>query len=80
MSSFGLRWGSLTWDGGDPNAGTGSDRKPFTGTAEQVAEDVRGREKLGVTNMSAGSSADSLSGQLEMMESFATEVMPLVSR
>ena len=29
--------------------------------------------------MSAGASADSLAGQLEMMESFATEVMPLVA-
>jgi probable F420-dependent oxidoreductase len=79
MSNFGLRWGGLSWDGGDPNAGTGPDRKPLTGTAEQVAEDVRAQAKLGVTNMSAGSSADSLAGQLEMMESFATEVMPLVA-
>ena len=79
MSGFGVRWGGLSWNGGDPNAGTGGDRKRFTGTAEQVAEDVREQAKLGVTNMSAGSSADSLSGKLEMMESFATEVVPLVS-
>ena len=62
MSNFGLRWGGLSWDGGDPNAGTGPDREPLTGTAEQVAEDVRAQAKLGVTNMSAGSSADSLAG------------------
>jgi probable F420-dependent oxidoreductase len=54
-------------------------RQMFTGTAEQRAEDIRALEKAGVTSMLVNVTAPELPHMLERMESFATEVMPLVN-
>lgn len=71
MSGFGVRFGGLTWPGGKQG--------PSTSAAEQAAEEIRAQKKLGVTNMSVGTRADSLQGQMELMQSFSEQVMPLAA-
>ena len=54
------------------------DRSPFTGSAEQVAQDIRAYEDMGVTQMFLGLATEDMSESLERVEGFATEVAPLV--
>ncbi|MAG34834.1 MAG: hypothetical protein CL878_01070 [Dehalococcoidia bacterium] len=75
--SIAIRFGSVTWSGGQAETGPNGERMPFTGSAEQIAEDVRALAKLGVTHMSVSTPAESLAQELELLESFATEVIPL---
>jgi probable F420-dependent oxidoreductase len=51
-------------------------RPPFSGSREQVIEDIRVYEAAGVTGMTAGFRARSLDDQLEKMERFAREIAP----
>ncbi|MDZ4278789.1 MAG: LLM class flavin-dependent oxidoreductase, partial [Dehalococcoidia bacterium] len=52
------------------------ERARLVGSGEQVRDDVRVYQQLGVTGMTAGFRAGSLDEQLEQMERFAREVMP----
>ena len=58
-----------------PNAFDGA-RSPFSGSREQIIEDIRTYEAAGVTGMTAGFRARSLDEQLEKMERFAREIAP----
>ena len=62
---FVIRFGGASWDGD-------------VGKKEQVAETIRGYEKLGVTHQNFSGGGDSVSERLELMQSFAEEVFPLV--
>lgn len=57
------------------------ERLPFTGTAEEIATDVRQFEELGTTHMVIDftSASPTLDDLLVQMEAFATQVLPLVS-
>jgi probable F420-dependent oxidoreductase len=55
------------------------DRVPFSGSREQIIEDIRGYEAAGVTGMTAGFRARSIEEQLEKMERFAQEIAPAFS-
>ena len=64
----------------DPKArmGPGGERPCFTGTAGQVAGDIRAFEQLGVRHLMLGFQRGTLDETLERMERFVTEVVPLV--
>ena len=62
---FVIRFGGASWDGD-------------VSRKDEVAETIRGYEKLGVTHQNFSGAADSVSGRLELMQSFAEEVFPLV--
>ena len=62
---FVIRFGGASWDGD-------------VSKKEQVAETIRGYEKLGVTHQNFSGGGSSVSERLELMESFAEEVFPLV--
>lgn len=51
-------------------------RPTFSGSREQIIEDIRAYEAAGVTGMTAGFRARALDGQLEKMERFAREIAP----
>ena len=72
-----IRFGSISWTGGQPATGPDGQRAPFTGSAEQIAADVEEQAKLGVTHMSVSTPAESLELELELMTSFAEQVQPL---
>lgn len=55
----------------------GTERKPFSGSSEQIAEDVETYRRLGVSHLSFDFRAPTLSETLERMDRFAREVMPL---
>ena len=62
---FVIRFGGASWDGD-------------VSKRDEVAETVRGYEKLGVTHQNFSGAGDSVSERLELMQSFAEEVFPLV--
>ena len=51
-------------------------RAPFAGSREQIMEDIRAYEAVGVTGMTVGFRARSLDDQLDKMERFAREIAP----
>ncbi len=52
------------------------ERAPFSGSREQVIEDIRAYEAAGATGMTAGFRARSLEDHLEKLERFAREIAP----
>ena len=58
----------------DPNG----DRALFTGTAQQVADDIHAFGELGVSSLVLDLVSDTIDGTLAHMEKFAREVRPLV--
>jgi probable F420-dependent oxidoreductase len=52
-------------------------RRPFSGTAEQVADDIRAFAAIGVDELILDFRGESLGESLERMERFAAEVRPL---
>jgi probable F420-dependent oxidoreductase len=75
---FAIRFGSIPWSGDKTETSSGGDRVRFTGHDEQIADDIRSQEGLGVTHMGIDVRGDTVSERLEAMESFATRLMPLV--
>ena len=54
----------------------GLERRPFSGTTEQIAEDIRTYGGLGVSELIFDFRSDSLNESLERMEQFATQIKP----
>jgi probable F420-dependent oxidoreductase len=52
------------------------ERAAFTGTVQQVIEDIRAYQEAGVTGMTVNFNAGSLDEHLERIEQFARDVMP----
>jgi alkanesulfonate monooxygenase SsuD/methylene tetrahydromethanopterin reductase-like flavin-dependent oxidoreductase (luciferase family) len=52
------------------------DRPRFSGSREQVLDDIKAYQELGVTGMTVGFRSRSLDEHLEKMEQFAHEIMP----
>jgi probable F420-dependent oxidoreductase len=61
----------------EPESTSDGHRRCFTGTPEQIAEDVTTFERLGVGHMMLNLEGETLDGILERMERFAAEVMSL---
>jgi probable F420-dependent oxidoreductase len=65
------------YDAGRPVApSSGAARRPLSGTAEQVAEDIAAFARLGVSELMFDFRSESLTESLERMERFATEIKP----
>jgi alkanesulfonate monooxygenase SsuD/methylene tetrahydromethanopterin reductase-like flavin-dependent oxidoreductase (luciferase family) len=52
-------------------------RRRFTGSAEQVADDIREYGALGISEIIFDFRGDTIAASLESMDRFAREVMPL---
>lgn len=63
------------YDGG--RAPAGADRKPFSGDPEQIAEDVRAFQAVGVSEIVFDFRSPTMRESLDRMEAFAAGVMPL---
>ena len=72
----GVEYGSVSYSI-EPGRTSEGDRRCFMGTPEQVAEDIRTFEQLGVGHMMLSMEGETLGEIVERMERFATEVMPL---
>ena len=75
---FAIRFGSVSWAGDERETSSHGQRVPFTGHDEQIADDIRAQERLGVTHMGVGFRGVGIEARLESMESFAARVMSLV--
>jgi len=58
--------------------GQDASRRIMTGTAEQIAEDVRAFKALGLTHFNVSFPASSLAEMTDAIEKFSTDVIPLV--
>ena len=56
----------------------GADRKPFSGSAEQIAEDVRAFQAVGVSEIVFDFRSPTLAESLDRMTVFSEGVMPIV--
>ncbi len=63
------------YDAGQP-VSPGVERRPFSGSAEQIAEDIDAYARLGVREMIFDFRSESLAESLERMESFAAAIKP----
>ena len=54
----------------------GLERRPFSGTTAQVAEDIRTYARLGVSELIFDFRSETLTESLERMEHFATVIRP----
>ena len=63
---------------GEPLWNDDGKRKPFTGNANQIAEDAIDYAKAGLNHLIIGFEGDDMGLWLDRIEQFATEVMPLV--
>ena len=61
----------------EARTGPGSERLTFTGTPQQIAEDILSFQELGVRHLMLGFQAPTLDQTLERMGYFASEIMPL---
>ena len=63
----------------DREAQTGTDgqRRRFTGAPQQIADDIKAYEELGVSHISVGLQAGTLAETMDRLERFATVVKPL---
>jgi probable F420-dependent oxidoreductase len=59
---------------------TGLDRRPFSGTPDQVVEDIAAYGKLGISELIFDFRSESLHESLERMEHFASVIKPAADR
>jgi probable F420-dependent oxidoreductase len=58
---------------------TGLERRPFSGTTEQIVEDIAAFSQLGVSDLIFDVRSETLSESLERLEHFATVIVPAAS-
>ena len=78
-SEIGVAYSAGWYDDRQAQFAPDGQRRPFTGTPEQVAGDIREFEGLGVHSLTLRFQADTLEGTLEVMERFTTTVKSLVA-
>jgi probable F420-dependent oxidoreductase len=54
-------------------------RRPLTGTPQQIADDIKGYQEVGVRHMMVNLQGDTLAQTLERMQRFADRIMPLAA-
>ncbi len=54
------------------------ERRPFTGSADQIADDARAYRDTGLNHLIIGFESDDLQDSLDRIEAFAKDVVPLV--
>ncbi len=54
-------------------------RRPLTGTSQQIADDIKGYQEVGVRHMMVNLQGETLAQTLERMQRFADRIMPLAA-
>ncbi len=75
FSALTISYKAPLYDSGTPDRGN---RRSFSGTAEEIADDVRSFAGIGVHELIFDFRGQSLSESIERLQRFAAEVMPLV--
>ncbi len=76
-SKIDIGYGGVTWLDGVPDLLPGGERKPFSGSDQQMAADIETFGWLGVIYLSLRLARPSLTETLERMERFMLEVSTL---
>lgn len=83
LGFFIMRWGSEPSEALPPmgvaSSAAGNSRRLMSGSAEQMAEDIKALGDLGVTTLNLNFERPSLSETLDCMESFAHHIVPLAN-
>ena len=81
-TQIGLAYNTLMYNEPEPHILPNGERRRFTGSPQQIAEDIRAWEGLGTSYLMLGfhrhPETDSVEQMLERMEHFATDIKPLV--
>ena len=73
-----LAFSAVWYNEKEAGAGPDGDRLTFTGTPQQIADDILSFQELGVRHLMLGFQTPTLEGALARMRHFASEIMPLV--
>ena len=73
-----IAYGARSYNDAEAELTAEGQRRPFTGTPEEIAADIRAFEELGVSHLILGFQGRTLEERYERMERFATCVRPLV--
>ena len=74
-SSLTISFKAPIYDAERPVGGSAADRRPFTGSADRVMEDIAVYAKLGVSELIFDFRSESLPQSLDRMERFGAEIM-----
>lgn len=75
---IGIAYYPATYNPNEAETGPDGDRSLFTGTPQQVADDIKAFEEVGVQQMMFSFVGETVDAQLSGMDLFATKIMPLV--
>jgi alkanesulfonate monooxygenase SsuD/methylene tetrahydromethanopterin reductase-like flavin-dependent oxidoreductase (luciferase family) len=67
----------VSWNNESEAEMVDGERRILTGTPQQLADDIKGLEELGVNHLLLNLQAENLDATLARMEGFATKVRPL---
>jgi probable F420-dependent oxidoreductase len=73
-SALTISYKAPVYDPAESSLGSGAERRPFTGSAEQTAEDIAVFARLGVSELIFDFRSESLAESLERMERFGTVI------
>lgn len=76
-SEVGFAFSANWYDDQQAQPGIDGNRRPLTGSPQQIADDVKAYEELGVSDLMLGLQADTLEETLARVERFADQVKPL---
>ena len=77
-NEIGFAFNANWYDDQQAQIGRDGERKTFTGEPEQIADDVRSYEELGVTDLMLGLQGNTLDETFVRLERFVENVKPLV--
>jgi probable F420-dependent oxidoreductase len=73
-SALTISYKAPVYDPAQPSLGGGAERRPFTGSSEQIAEDIAAFARLGVSELIFDFRSESLTESLERMERFGAVI------
>lgn len=76
-SSIGLAYNPSFYQLGETLTNTSGERIPFSGSAAQIAQDIKAFEAVGVKQLMLGLGADSLQGWYSVLDDFMEKVKPI---
>ena len=74
---IGIAYYPVSYNPNEAENGPDGERSLFTGTPQQVADDIKAFEEVGVQQMMFSFVGETIDAQLSGMDLFATKIMPL---
>ena len=76
-AEIGIAYSPLTYNAGEAETDARGERLPFTGSHQEIADDIKRFEAAGVEHLMVGIGAESKDGWLSAVDEFADKIRPL---